>query len=442
MSLEFCRLCLTAVDVECSIHEPARGEETCYELLSRILHPHELPDDGSDEWPTKICKECKRKTLDAYELYELCLSSGERIRQMFSVDCKRSLSPEVETVDCNATVEAELLLFVSDEQQDLQEDLNPMAFNEEPSNASPEPVEETQSHLQSEGYSCILCIGATFPSQSELSGHLKDHHGDQCDYCEPCRRAFLDREKYVAHKKCHDLGRTHFCTICEKGFRTAEAHRLHVLSHDAPFLCAECGKKFETKSNLKQHMKRHSNVRPFACKLCPSKFHSKGELKTHQYTHSKVKQFSCDMCGALFTKNSSLAKHQRIHTGIRPFSCEACSRSFYTSDLLKRHMLTHTGERPYKCTYCIRSFTQSNDLVKHMRTHIGTNIYKCDRCDASHRLLSELRDHYKVHYQSEEGKGSGSAESTAGEGGNRDFRFTTTNILKLHHTPKKCLRKE
>ncbi|ETN67120.1 hypothetical protein AND_001077 [Anopheles darlingi] len=425
--------------VACSIYEPARGEETFLTLLSRILHPHELPDDGNEEWPTKICEECKRKTLHAYDLYELCLSSGERIREMLSTTrdasmiCKRSPSPEVEAVDCKSSVDPELLQFAPDEQQDLQEDLKPMAYKEEPSNASTEDVEETPSHLQSDCYSCTLCM-VIFPSQSQLSSHLKDQHGDQCYYCEPCERAFLEREKYVAHKKCHDLGRIHFCTSCEKGFRTVEAHRLHVLSHDAPYLCAECGKKFETKSNLKQHMKRHSNVRAFACKLCPSKFHSKGELKTHQYTHSKLKQFSCDLCGALFTKNSSLAKHQRIHTGIRPFSCEACSRSFYTSDLLKRHMLTHTGERPYKCTYCIRSFSQSNDLVKHMRIHIGTNIYKCDRCDASYRLLSELRDHYKVHYQSDEGKGGASAESTVGEGESRDFRFTTTNILHLHYT--------
>lgn len=45
-----------------------------------------------------------------------------------------------------------------------------------------------------------------------------------------------------------------------------------------PFLCYECGKSFNNPSNLRQHVKRHSNLKEFHCQLCPGQFSSKGEL--------------------------------------------------------------------------------------------------------------------------------------------------------------------
>ncbi|XP_058065729.1 oocyte zinc finger protein XlCOF6.1-like [Anopheles bellator] len=416
MSLKICRICLNPTDMDC--HK----------------------DDG-EQWPKKVCKDCKRKTLVAYELYQLCMASGERLQRLLmdkgvnSLDedghTESGVAVEKEFVPCETLGDCVSQFPIKEEESARVEDKIDV------SNYLYLTVEEAHQASTAEQYPCLYCEGVWFSLQSLLDDHLKKLHLNQVHYCAPCSRVFSDKDKFECHRKCHALGRTFFCTSCEKGFQTAEGHRLHVLSHDDPYLCSECGKKFETKSNLKQHVKRHSNVKPFVCKLCPLKFHSKGELQTHQYTHSKVKQFSCDVCGGQFTKNSSLVKHKRIHTGIRPFNCDACSRSFYSADLLKRHMLTHTGEKPFKCRYCGRQFTQSNDMVKHTRIHIGANIYQCDRCEDSFRLLSELRNHYKVHYQQNGEKCIGS--STVVD--DREIRFTSTDILNLRYLKEASQKK-
>ncbi|XP_052873338.1 gastrula zinc finger protein XlCGF57.1-like [Anopheles cruzii] len=431
MSLKICRICLNPTDMDgYSIYELASGESTLYVVLHR-LYPFAFSEDDSEQWPKKVCKDCKPKILVAYELYQLCMASGERLQRLLTdnrVDSfdehgltglqkESGVAVEKEFVPCETLDDCVSQFPIKDEEPARVED-----------KLDPDAVEQ---------YPCLYCEGVWFPLQSRLDDHLKKLHVNRIHYCAPCSRVFSDKDKFECHRKCHALGRTFFCTSCEKGFQTAEGHRLHVLSHDDPYLCSECGKKFETKSNLKQHVKRHSNVKPFVCKLCPSKFHSKGELQTHQYTHSKVKQFSCDVCGGQFTKNSSLVKHKRIHTGLRPFNCDACSRSFYSADLLKRHMLSHTGEKPFKCRYCGRQFSQSNDMVKHTRTHVGANIYQCDRCDDSFRLLSELRNHYMVHYQQDSEKCTGSTAVID----DREIRFTSTDILNLRYLKEASQKK-
>lgn len=66
-------------------------------------------------------------------------------------------------------------------------------------------------------------------------------------------------------------------TIVFIGFLNSYKLQAHMKTHCKEFLCSECGKAFQNKANLSQHMIRHTGDKPFACKECPSQFVTKGE---------------------------------------------------------------------------------------------------------------------------------------------------------------------
>ncbi|KDO29425.1 hypothetical protein SPRG_05963 [Saprolegnia parasitica CBS 223.65] len=115
------------------------------------------------------------------------------------------------------------------------------------------------------------------------------------------------------------------------------------------FQCEEpgCGKRFNRKFTLKEHMKTHTGARPYICDYegCTSSFSTSGNLSRHKFTHTGEKPYGCTiaMCTKRFCTKEKLARHMKTHSGIRPFSCkvDGCHKKFSTSGNLGRHMKTH-----------------------------------------------------------------------------------------------------
>ncbi|KAK7165151.1 hypothetical protein R3I94_003503 [Phoxinus phoxinus] len=83
----------------------------------------------------------------------------------------------------------------------------------------------------------------------------------------------------------------------------------------------------------------------------------------------------CVICHRGFNSRSNLRSHMRIHTLDKPFVCRFCNRRFSQSSTLRNHVRLHTGERPYKCHVCQSAYSQLAGLRAHQKSarHRPTN---------------------------------------------------------------------
>ena len=88
---------------------------------------------------------------------------------------------------------------------------------------------------------------------------------------------------------------THYCTcfffmcvVCRFSDSTARKdHTRRAHTHEKPYACSVCHKRFVSSSDLKSHTAVHSNERPFVCPICSKSFKRKNDIRKH-----KIKQHS------------------------------------------------------------------------------------------------------------------------------------------------------
>ncbi|GIY01204.1 PR domain zinc finger protein 12 [Caerostris darwini] len=80
------------------------------------------------------------------------------------------------------------------------------------------------------------------------------------------------------------------------------------------------------------------------------------------------KKLQCVICHKGFNSRSNLRSHMRTHTQQKPFKCNVCLRRFSQSSTLRNHTRLHTGEKPYKCRTCRSAYSQLAGLRAHQKS--------------------------------------------------------------------------
>ncbi|CAI9738934.1 domain zinc finger 12b [Octopus vulgaris] len=96
--------------------------------------------------------------------------------------------------------------------------------------------------------------------------------------------------------------------------------------------------------------------------------HSDGNRTSSNSLPTLGTRLHCVLCRRGFNSRSNLRSHMRIHTLEKPFVCKFCNRSFSQSSTLRNHTRLHTGEKPYRCTVCQSSYSQLAGLRAHQRS--------------------------------------------------------------------------
>ncbi|XP_043498866.1 zinc finger protein 561-like [Polistes fuscatus] len=165
--------------------------------------------------------------------------------------------------------------------------------------------------------------------------------------------------------------------------------------------CSKCNKKWKTSTELKIHMKSHSNIRPYMCEICGQAYKYKQALNIHIDMHNGISPFQCSYCNKCFTQKGALVRHLPMHTGETPYQCELCGKRFIHHSSYNMHILSHTGKKSYQCHICDASLLSTSHLKRHMRVHTGEKPYSCIVCGKRFAQRYNLQSHQKIHSISE-----------------------------------------
>ncbi|XP_059561722.1 zinc finger protein 343 isoform X1 [Myotis daubentonii] len=244
-------------------------------------------------------------------------------------------------------------------------------------------------------------------NEHELDCSLKPHFAvhqvtlsEEKPYvCRECGRGFNNKSNLNRHHRTHSMEKPYVCGDCGRGFSLMAilVHHQRTHSGEKPYVCKECGRGFSKKSNLNRHTETHSEEKPYLCRECGQSFRNNSVLIRHQWIHSGEKPYVCPECGRGFAYKSTLRKHQRTHSGEKPYICQECGHGFGEKSSFIRHQRTHSGEKPFVCLECGRGFGDKSTLRKHQRTHSGEKPYTCSECGRSFTQKSFLLIHQGTH---------------------------------------------
>lgn len=103
------------------------------------------------------------------------------------------------------------------------------------------------------------------------------------------------------------------CEICSKVFQSSPTLTKHCVSEHGmvdrdvrPFMCARCGSRFGSSSNLIQHVKYHDAVRSNICPYCGKGFITKTDLNIHEKQHLNKREYECDICNKCYNTHKDL----------------------------------------------------------------------------------------------------------------------------------------
>ena len=204
----------------------------------------------------------------------------------------------------------------------------------------------------------------------------------------------------------HEEMKSFLCAKCGRGFQSKTERNRHANHRCNPHKkprsekprtpnpCHFCGVKFETFVQRQSHM----NSVHLTCSVCKALFPNMWVLKEHvSSVHEKLRPFPCPKCGKLFGKKLTLNIHDKqVHQPrLNRFICPDCGKGFMYIAQLKKHSEVHNPpERSHVCTECPAKFPSAGRLKVHSRTvHSSVKPHICKECGKGFCLPSGLKSH-------------------------------------------------
>lgn len=196
-----------------------------------------------------------------------------------------------------------------------------------------------------------------------------------CMTCKGTFKSFDELRKHMKESVCSEEQLT--CEFCGKKFEKKRNLRQHMKNHDEPsYICDKCGKKYSNRYSLDNHkslqhgeyVEEHGNI--YKCQICIATFTNRTDLYAHVKNHAEVSQnLLCDTCGKCFNSKHALNNHVRNHLNIKSFACSDCPKRFRNRLLLTQHSHIHTGIKVFQCTACPKAFAKRESLRNHRKKH-------------------------------------------------------------------------
>ncbi|XP_020792850.2 zinc finger protein 154-like isoform X2 [Boleophthalmus pectinirostris] len=352
----------------------------------------------------------EKKTRDLHRACTCpgCPSSSSSF-QPFQPRQSTSPPPRTDTKDLSTTSSC---LPDSTDNSEPSSNTSDLTIAERPrdSEERPEAPLSRSTFPQTPIYPCLCCQRSLQTSQPDfpLSHHNPHHHHCSSASCVPCSQPHPHTSP---QNTCP-------CYSCQRPSPPCSQPCLHNQhkqtqqqepkpnnnnnSNKTPILtvhpCMHCTASFSRPSQLLQHQRSEHADKPsgFLCTECGRTFNSHSNLRIHLNVHTGARPYSCSDCGKSFSQSGALKIHRRIHTGERPYACGFCGRGFPHLAGVRAHQRTHTGEKPYRCVHCGKCFTQSGALKIHTRIHTGERPFACKICEKSFSNRSGIRFHYRT----------------------------------------------
>ncbi|XP_055083850.1 zinc finger protein 235-like [Periophthalmus magnuspinnatus] len=350
----------------------------------------------------------EKKTRD---LHHACTCSGCPSScssfQPFQSRPSTSPPPRIDAKDVSSTSSC---LTDSTDSSEPSSSTSDLAIVERPrdSEARPEPPLSRSAFPQTPIFPCLCCQRSLQTSQPDfpLSHHNLHHHHCSLASCLPCSQPVHSHTSPQITCPCYSCQRP--SPSCSQPCphnqhrQTQQQEPKSNTNNKTPILtvhpCMHCTTSFSRPSQLLQHQRSEHVDKPsgFLCTECGRTFNSHSNLRIHLNVHTGARPYSCSDCGKSFSQSGALKIHRRIHTGERPYACGFCGRGFPHLAGVRAHQRTHTGEKPYRCGHCGKCFTQSGALKIHTRIHTGERPFVCKICEKSFSNRSGIRFHYRT----------------------------------------------
>ena len=111
---------------------------------------------------------------------------------------------------------------------------------------------------------------------------------------------------------------------------------------------------FSSSGNLLDRSKFQPNENRESASNEPNKMGNTIIADHEQHKTTQVR-YKCDQCNKTFKRKSNLKSHLKVHTDFA-YICTYCNKKFARSGNLHQHVRIHTNEKPFSCKYCNKAY--------------------------------------------------------------------------------------